>query len=108
MSEQNVTPIRPEVIVGPKRKGRGPGGGSVVSRAVMDRALNAQRSDLFQAMGIVRLASREALGIAGDDEQMSDIWTALDGAYTLMDRVSARLEDCKHLVGSDSRANRPA
>jgi hypothetical protein len=103
MSE--VTPIRPDVKVpAPKRKRAPRTSGPKVSVESMDAALNDQREKLFQAMGIVRLATRATQRGSQRDGSIPvgdavDIWTALDGAYALFDDVAAKLQDTETMLG---------
>jgi hypothetical protein len=57
----------------------------------MNTALNDIRQQLFQAMGIVRMAAHTI-----EDpvyvKAPTDVWTALDGAYDLLCRVADRLQ----------------
>ncbi len=76
---------------------------SKISVNAMDRALNSQREKLFQAMGIVRLATRAAQSGSENDGSISvadavDVWTALDGAYALLDRVACKLQDTETML----------
>ena len=73
--DSNVAPIRPDVPVP-----------ATVQVQAMDEALCKQLTVLFQAMGIVRMASREIQRDTGDSGAV-DAWTlALDGAYELLQR----------------------
>lgn len=83
MSE--VTPILPDVPVPNVQKGNRR---STVPVREIDEALLDQRIVLFQAMGIVRLASKEIQREHG----RADAWTALDGAYELLSRIADRVE----------------
>jgi hypothetical protein len=104
MSE--VTPIRPDVAIPSpsmrkRRVRRAPG--PKVSVESMDAALNDQRAKLFEAMGIVRLAIRAAQRGSGNDGSVAmvdavDIWTALNGAYALFDRVAGKLQDSETML----------
>jgi hypothetical protein len=96
MSE--VTPIRPDVPASEALKGkrRAPRGPTIPIRA-MDEALLDQRIVLFQAMGIVRMASKT---IQRDASHSADAWTALDGAYELLSGIADRLE-CADAMLSD-------
>jgi hypothetical protein len=95
----DVTPIRPDVKVpapkGPRRSPRG--SGPRVPVKAMDEALLDQRIALFQAMGIVRLASATLRNSAiGADE-----WTALDGAHAILSTVADRLECTETMLADD-------
>lgn len=83
MSE--VTPIRPDAA---KCKHPAPFGPTISTREMND-ALLSQRNALFQAMGIVRLASG---AIQRSASNVVDAWTALDGAYELLSGIADRLE----------------
>jgi hypothetical protein len=67
----------------------------------MDDALRAQREVLFQAMGIVRLASNAALEMTGGDKTSTDIWTALNGAYALLAGVADHMLSARTMLGEE-------
>jgi hypothetical protein len=65
----------------------------------MDTALNDQREILFQAMAIIRLAAITAQRVGSpvdgslNVEGAADVWSALNGAYALLDGVAGKLQD---------------
>jgi hypothetical protein len=67
--------------------------------SAMDDALRAQREVLFQAMGIVRLASSAAMEMTGGDKTSTDIWTALNGAYALLGTVADHMISARAMLG---------
>jgi hypothetical protein len=85
MSAAKVRPIRPA----PE---------PTVSVEAMDTALNSQRCDLFQVMGIVRMASDAVREPRRGQRSLQDAWAALDGAYELLTRISDRLQDCETML----------
>jgi hypothetical protein len=102
MSE--VTPIRPDVSVpeGPKGKRRAPrGSGPTVPVRAMNDALTDQRAALFQAMGIVRMASH-AIQEPQHRRADTDAWTALDGAYELLSSIADRLECAETMLAEEA------
>jgi hypothetical protein len=88
MSAAKVTPIRPA----PE---------PTVSVEAMDEALNSQRCDLFQAMGIVRMASDTVREPKRGQRSLQDAWAALDGAYELLTRISDRLQDTETMLAKE-------
>jgi hypothetical protein len=75
-----------------------------IDTETVDRALNAQACDLFEAMAIVRLASRQAARCAdgsGDLYERGDIWAALNGAHKLLGLVADRLESTEMLLATE-------
>lgn len=88
----DVTPIRTDIALDVK---------------AMDTALNEQCCALFEAMGIVRLAARQAqrCSEAGGREvshrgESTDVWTALDGAHKLLSRIADRLESTETMLSN--------
>lgn len=67
----------------------------------MDDALRAQREVLFQAMGIVRLASAAAVEMGGEGKTSTDIWTALNGAYALLGTVADHMLSARAMLGQE-------
>jgi hypothetical protein len=73
----------------------------------LDRALTEQRELLFQAMGIVGLASDRARrcgsAIDGTVSQTAvvDIWTSLEAVYGLLNGVAGRLESSEVLLAEE-------
>jgi hypothetical protein len=64
---------------------------------------NQSRLGLFQAMSIVRLATRAAQRGSGGDGSIAaadalDVWAALEVAYALFDRIADKLQDCETML----------
>lgn len=78
-----------------------------VSVEAMDLALNTQCCALYQVMGIVELASRVLQGYGSplaNTSRQHDIeiaWAALDGAHTLLDRVTDKLQTSEALLAKE-------
>lgn len=87
MSGAKVQPIRPAKA-------------ATVDSETMDSALRDQRRVLFQAMGIVRLATH-AIREEGSHRAITDAWTALDGAYTLLSSVADRVQTTETMLASE-------
>jgi hypothetical protein len=109
MGGENVTLIRSDIATAaePKRKRREPRGSGPKIDAAMDTALNKQRGALFEAMGIVRLATRRAQR-SGDDDgrelslgEAPDVWTAIEGAHKLLGRIADRLESSDAMLADE-------
>jgi hypothetical protein len=66
----------------------------------MDSALNDVRGTLFQAMGIVRMASN-AIREPIDDKAETDAWTALEGAHEILCRVADRLQSVETILADE-------
>jgi len=73
----------------------------MVKVEAMDKALNNLCCDLFQAMGIVRLASDAVREPPLGQRSLQDAWAALDGAYELLTRISDRLQDCETMLAKE-------
>ena len=73
-----------------------------MGEAALDQELNEQRAILFQAMGIVALATEALRDRLPTRMHVTNAWTALEGAYTLMNGVSDRLESCDTLMAKES------
>jgi hypothetical protein len=111
MGSENVTPIRSDIATAaePKRKRREPrGSGPKIDVEAMDTALNEQRGALFEAMGIVRLAARQAERGSSDDNdrvlslgEATDVWTALEGAHKLLGRIADRLQSSEMMLADE-------
>jgi hypothetical protein len=97
----DVTSIRPDVEVPApkKRKPRGTRGPKIDEKA-MEAAFIEQRAVLFQAMGIVRMAS-ETIREPYHAKAHTDAWTALGGAYALMGLVADRLQDSETMLAEE-------
>jgi hypothetical protein len=67
----------------------------------IDSALNEQRANLFQAMGIVRMAIDTIREPALGERSITAAWTALDGAYTLLSKVADRLQDSETMLSKE-------
>jgi hypothetical protein len=67
----------------------------------MNAALGRQRGVLFQAMGIVRMASL-AIMDPSYDRADTDAWTALDGAYELLSSIADRLECAETMLAKEA------
>jgi hypothetical protein len=71
-----------------------------VDLEAMNEALLEQRGVLFQAMGIVRMAThviREPSYSRAD----TDAWTSLDAAYALLSAVADRLESSGTMLADE-------
>jgi hypothetical protein len=104
MSE--VTPIRPDVSFSdaPKRKRRSPRtSGPKISVEAVDTALNDQCCDLYEAMGIVALATDAIRN--EDGKSVTNAWAALDGAYKLLKNVVGRLQTSETLLAQEAVDN---
>jgi hypothetical protein len=66
----------------------------------MDAALLGPREALFQAMGIVRMASN-AIQEPSHDRADTDAWTALNGAYELLSGIADRLESTEAMLARE-------
>jgi hypothetical protein len=79
--------------------------GPKIDVETMDTAINEQRGALFEAMGIVRLAARQAeRGDAGRGLSLgeaTDVWTALEGAHKLLSRIADRLESSETMLSAE-------
>ncbi len=87
MSE--ATPIRP-----PRKSA------ALVSVASMNTALNDQGVALYQAMGIIRLATT-AVRDPAYDREVTDAWTALDAAYAILSGIADRLQDTESMLAEE-------
>jgi hypothetical protein len=83
MSE--VAPIRPDVP----------------AVRTMDEALTEQKEALFQAMGVVRMASF-AIQEPCHERADTDAWTALNGAYALLSSIADRLECSETMLAKEA------
>lgn len=101
MGNDNVTPIRSDIATAaePKRKRREPRGRRI-STGAMNDALCDQRIALFQAMGIVRLATATLRNLSADRET-TDAWTALEGAYAILSTMADRLESSETMLADE-------
>jgi hypothetical protein len=66
----------------------------------MDEALADQREALFQAMGVVRMASY-AIQEPCHERADTDAWTALNGAYALLSSIADRLECSETMLAKE-------
>jgi hypothetical protein len=72
----------------------------------MNSALSDVRSTLFQAMGIVRMASSTISEPSYEKAETDEypgafVWTALDGAHEILCRVADRLMDSATLLAGE-------
>jgi hypothetical protein len=67
------------------------------SAALIERALLDRRQTLFQAMGIIRLATH-AIREAPYEGSNTDAWCSLDGAFGLLANVADHLENVDALI----------
>lgn len=72
------------------------------SHAAIDSALNCQRANLFQVLGIVRMAA-QAIREPGYKHSETDAWGALDAAAGLLGLILDRLENLETLVAKEVR-----
>jgi hypothetical protein len=67
----------------------------------MDKALNSVRGTLFQAMGIVRMATETIRGGSAYPRADTDAWTALEGAHEILSRIADRLETSETMLADE-------
>jgi hypothetical protein len=97
MSE--VTPIRPDIpIPAPKRKRAPRISGPKISVEALDSARHDLCGTLYEAMGIIALATDAIRDEDGNSESVTNAWTALDGAYKLLNNVVGRLDSTETLL----------
>jgi hypothetical protein len=76
----------------------------MLDRAKVDSALNWQANVLYRAMGIVRMASNVVQAEGGRSESLADAWTALDGAYSIMESIIKRFENTDALLAAEAQS----
>ena len=74
---------------------------ATVTFAAVESVLNDLRGDLYAVMGIVRMACGTVREPPLGERSLMDAWTALDGAYTLLDDLTDRLLDTKKLLSDE-------
>ena len=74
---------------------------------MLDAALNNERERLFQAMAVVNLAA-DATGRLGSPidgslsvQAVCEVWSALNGAYNILNGIAARMESSATLAGME-------
>lgn len=98
MSITNVQGRRRSAIAVPLAKG-------TVARTIdvetMDKALNDVCGDLYQVMGIVRMATETIREPTLGERSITAAWTALDGAYKLLDIITDRLQTSETMLAEE-------